>query len=104
MKTWLKGGLLGLIIYFLIFLFDLVIGFDGMHDFLEIIPSLPLGIILGIYKFNLCFFISNIQTSPFICQIPNFYFYSIIYIINFLAYFIIGAIIGWIIGKIKSKK
>ena len=84
--SWLKGGVIGLIIYFLGFLFMLII------------PN-ELGLILWVYPFYLIARIFNLTTPIFDTPILPFWFLSV-----FLSIFIlIGAFIGWIVGIIKKE-
>lgn len=80
MKAWLKGGLIGVFVYFIY----IVIQF-----FIPVGPNISGSKGTLIFALGLGF---------------GGFLFVIGLIIMFLIFFIIGAIIGWIVGKIKSKK
>jgi uncharacterized membrane protein YedE/YeeE len=82
MKAWLKGGLIGISIYFIL-LIIIAIG----DNFINLNPLMR--ILMPTWNYLLPSAIWNIL---------------MVYIISPIIYFFIGAIIGWIVGKIKSKK
>ncbi len=80
MKTWLKGGLIGLIIGIIIYFFPHFFSYQN-----EIINILY----LPIYVIAL--------------SLPDELFFFALFILAPLFYFLIGAIIGLIVGKIVGK-
>jgi len=84
MKTWIKGGLIGAVLFILLFIISIPLsgGYYGMYLALPIITLLRL--LTGNFEFNSGEMVILIISS-----------------VSF--YFIIGAIIGLIVGKIKSK-
>ncbi len=78
MKTWLKGGLIGVGIYVLMFVIALLFCSSGIGSTKA----------SGLFCVFLLFAASR---NPFLI------------IRMVVIYFFIGALIGWIIGKIKSK-
>ena len=89
MKTWLKGGLIGTIVYFGIFFIDNIINrFIIENHFLTNIISFP----------GLWIYINFIE--------PNLRNYEdwIILLPSLIFFIIIGILLGFIIQKIKSNK
>lgn len=94
MRTWLKGGLIGLGIIVSIFLIDILLGlpspFSGEGSmFIFFLSSLPFLVVFDFFDKN-----------PY----SWLFAFTIYTTVTFLAYFLVGAIIGWIVGKIKSSK
>jgi len=83
MKTWLKGGLIGLLVSFILILLSYIFGKS-------------IGFVIGAIGLFQCYLIT-FGTGGFLCAV----LWIPIIILNG---FIIGAIIGLIIQKIKSKK
>jgi len=83
MKSWLKGGLIFGVIYFLI---CIIVGIIYLFDFNPFIVLVLAYFII----FPISYFI-NLGIS------------FITIIINLIFWFIIGALIGWLIGKINKK-
>lgn len=96
---WLKGGIIGLIVFLVISLFFILYEFIGIGVFID-------------FFFILSIFFSIITSLPFyiydfILQILsiNIYWNSFsLFISGVINYFFTGAIIGWIYGKIKERK
>ncbi|MFZ5955588.1 MAG: hypothetical protein ACOYT4_04115 [Nanoarchaeota archaeon] len=89
LPAWLKGGIIGAIIIFivnLISLFIIKLGYSMQLFFFIDYPAL---------------FLSDIFNLGIIFQ--GWQAYLILFIFLPLFYFIIGTIIGWIVGKFKSK-
>ena len=93
MKTWLKGGLIGLGIIVAIFVINVLIG--GSHPFsgegsmfLFLLASFPFVKIFSLLDNQ---YPNNLPLSL-----------AIYIIVTFIAYFLSGALIGLIVGKIKS--
>ena len=91
-KYWLRGALIGVIIYLLLFIIwtiisEQLIGFVAV-DIITLVAFLPASIlffVLGIY----------FEKSPLL--------YPIIYALLAGQGFVIGAIISWLYGKIKNR-
>jgi len=92
MKSWLKGGLIGLIILLIIVLIDFSAGCKFGRNIGE-----GCGILLMLASFPLFSLTKNLFSAGY-----SWYFGTIM--LTGILYFIIGAIIGFIIGKIKEKK
>jgi len=90
MKTWLKGGLIGLGIGFIMLLFGYVMMPPSPHSPISWLSQYPL--------YFLAFLVEKLFGD-------GFSFFNIVIDIAFLIlYFLTGAIIGWIVGKIKPSK
>ncbi|MBU2104672.1 MAG: hypothetical protein KKF67_02775 [Nanoarchaeota archaeon] len=90
MKSWLKGGLILDIIYFVLVFLGLILG--PLH------PGIFIVFILAIS-------IPGMWVTIF--APTSFYsdgFGWIFAIGSLITYFLIGALIGWLVGKIKSRK
>jgi len=81
MKAWLKGGLIGILIYFILIFLPINLMNGTLPTILKSI-SLLLGL-------------------PWTTGVSDYGFHLIISVL--VNFFLIGALIGWIIGKIKSK-
>ncbi len=86
LDSWLKGGIIGIIVYILATLVFWIIGLIIGAGAFFAIPSLP------------SLFVFNFEASA--GQSSNLFW---VIIISILVYFLIGALIGWIVGKIKSR-
>ena len=87
--SWLKGGIIALLILIIIGLF----------------PSIIYHLVTNCYGED-CFF-ADMLSGLFVLPISLFFggeSYILLLILTFLFYFIIGTLIGFIVGKIKSKK
>ena len=92
MKSWLKGGLIGLAIAIFLMIISIVFNISFLQDFLakiSFIFSVPF-----VYLFQ---FLGLAGTGENYGLVVIFIFFGLI-----LELFIFGAIIGWIVGKIKS--
>ena len=100
MKTWLKGGLIGGIL-FLVWYFLIIRLLSFMGNWIAIFS--PFSSILGIILFTTAFFGTK-ETGLFgELLIKNPYWFYLGVFLDFLLWFGIGALIGLIVGKIKSK-
>ena len=107
MKSWIEGGLWGLgiagLIYFLIYLYNLIIQTRASQNLVELTIGASIwypGIILAFVMINLGLG-SLIEEPSFLIKL-----FAIIFtlIINLGFFFLIGALIIFIIGKFKKKK
>jgi uncharacterized membrane protein YeaQ/YmgE (transglycosylase-associated protein family) len=94
MKTWLKGGVIGLVIGVVSSLLE--ISCISTCDGFGCIPCGFLAIIGALLSYP----ISWIVGTPS----DNYLFFFIFPIFNIIGWIILCAFIGWIIGKIKNKK
>lgn len=97
MKSWLNGGVIGVLVGFSLFLASILL--DGNLYFFDVLTFwFPFLLILVFNALGLC--------SKEICNSEGFFnpplWFQIIGVL--LSYGIIGALIGWIVGKIKSKR
>ena len=93
LSAWLKGGVIGIIIFFVLVIPLLICAFSCSSEGCIgcLIFSLPL-IFGSIFSW---FDIINIEN--------DILGYIVIAIINIPLYFLIGALIGWIVGKIRNR-
>jgi hypothetical protein len=101
MKTWLKGGLIGMVAIFPIIIISLRMpsGFDN-HLILLILQLLTLPLLyIAYFDFLSCGILSiSGNQSCWVAQV----FLGVI--ITLIIYFIVGAVIGQVYGKFREKK
>lgn len=86
MKAWLKGGIMGLIVFTILFVLSIVAPRGDMGNISGWILILPV-----------LWLIKNLSISS---PIEAILFYTV----TAVPYIVIGALIGWIVGKIKSRR
>ena len=91
---WLKGGLVGIFIYFLFIVFMISV-YKQFFDLCGVYGCMSSWIIL-FSTFPINFLYNELR-------IPGINFTYSTYLAVIIQYFLIGALIGWVIGKIKSK-
>ena len=90
MKSWVKGGLIGLGVLVLVFVLILFLG--------------EYGSIIHLFPFDIkCPFIETLTEPTLEPIMPNPLcgWFNVLIIISF--WFLLGAIIGWLVGKLKKK-
>jgi hypothetical protein len=100
---WLKGGIIGLIYFFIIWVFETIIGDNPL--FISHTATGWEGILFGIAFFPVFILIDWLANMlPLFIQNGGDKINALIMQIYFLiSAFLIGAFIGWIVGKIKKK-
>jgi len=92
---WLKGGIMGLIVYLIIFGLFFIVSLNCRKGFCGYIS-----INTVLYFFvSIIFLILNIDIIPYLSNPLAILFI----LVNLTAVFVIGSLIGFIIGKIKSR-
>ncbi len=107
MKSWLKGGIIGLVVGVVLAIPSIVCGLScgrgedcmGCLIFAPLLlPALPMIFIFGeIFSY----FLGPAMSSSDVLGISYFIFISISYLI---LYFLIGVLISWIIKRRKSRR
>tara|TARA_Y100000034_G_scaffold88621_1_gene106386 strand:+ start:219 stop:533 length:315 start_codon:yes stop_codon:yes gene_type:complete len=88
MKAWLKGGLIGAIIAFVLLISLWIIAIQSQKCFM-----LPRSLLFPLFT----------GCSPSM-DIYSILISIIYFLIPMVIFYLLGALIGWIIGKIKAKK
>ncbi len=97
MKTWLKGGLWGLLVGIIYFLLIVITFLSGSSPTETTGSSATMGLISLILLIPFSIFIYSPAGSGVIILFVKLFFPVI------LTFFILGSLVGVIIGKIKSK-
>lgn len=108
MKSWLKGGLIGVVIITILSIPALICfiqcSFSGEGEGCIPCAILSLPIFFGCFIIYPLYFIVLSLVKVY-NHIPGITLFSnlVFILISLSGYFLFGALIGWIIGKIKSK-
>jgi len=100
MKAWLKGGLIGIVLFLILLIISVILYYTSSSDMRELALLGP-GIVLMLieFLFRKLFGLSVAGAGTIMgMSMP----YSVFLIINASFLFILGALIGWLIGRFKK--
>ncbi|MDO8740643.1 MAG: hypothetical protein Q7J54_03680 [Candidatus Woesearchaeota archaeon] len=94
LPTWLKGGIIGLIVY-------IIVGLNGIIPYNDVLSSIRIIQSVIALVLGLPILLATIFICFKWCSLRDV---IVIYSVGLLFYILIGMLVGYIIGKIKSKK